>query len=230
MKIYSISDLHLSINSNKPMDIFGPVWDNYFDDIKADWINKVSNDDIVLMCGDLSWAMKLDKAIEDINLLNELPGKKIIIKGNHDYWWQSLSALRRALPENFYCLQNDAIKIGNYIFCGTRLWNFPSGKLNTAENVKIFEREKIRLDLTLSSAKRLQTNDEKIICLLHYPPVESTLLDNDITNLIEKYGVDTVVFGHIHNKSYLPLKFQKNGINYFLTSCDIVKNELILIK
>lgn len=230
MKIFSISDLHLSINSNKPMDIFGPVWDNYFDDIKLDWLEKVSEEDVVLLCGDLSWAMKLDKAVEDINLLNTLPGKKIIIKGNHDYWWQSLTALRKVLPENFYCLQNDAIKIGEYIFCGTRLWNFPTGKFNTPENVKIFEREKIRLDLTLNSAKKLQTNNEKIICMLHYPPVESSLSDNEITTILEKYNVDSVIFGHIHNKSYLPLTFKKDNINYFLTSCDIVENKLILIK
>ena len=127
MNIFSISDLHLSINSNKPMDIFGPVWDDNFSKIKQDWQSKVSNDDIVLLAGDLSWAMKLEDALEDIKLLDELNGKKIILKGNHDFWWQSITALRNALPKDFFAIQNDALKIENFVFCGTRGWNIPEG-------------------------------------------------------------------------------------------------------
>ena len=156
MEIYSISDLHLSINSNKPMDIFGPVWENSFEKITEDWLNKVKEDDIVLLCGDLSWAMKQDDALEDIKLLNNLPGKKIILKGNHDYWWQGITALRSVLPKNFFAIQNDALKIEDKIFCGTRGWVMPEGKQNTEENIKIYNREVERLKLSLS---QIQSND-----------------------------------------------------------------------
>ena len=122
MKIFSISDLHLDINNTKPMNIFGPVWENYLDKIVTDWNEKVSNEDIVILAGDYSWAMKLEEVAPDFEFLNKLKGTKIIIRGNHDYWWSSLSKVRALLPENVYALQNDAIKIGNYIFCGNRGW------------------------------------------------------------------------------------------------------------
>ena len=229
MEIYSISDLHLSINSNKPMDIFGPVWENYFDDIKTDWVSKVSSSDLVLLCGDLSWAMKLEEAKEDIKLLNELPGKKIIIKGNHDYWWQSLNLLRKSLPENFYCLQNDALKFENVVVCGTRGWVFPNGKYDTEENHKIFNRELIRLELSLKKAKDLQKENDVLVCMLHFPPVEANLQETAVTKLLEQYGVSYVLFGHVHGKRKFPNKFMINNVKYFLTSCDMVDNKLIKI-
>ena len=122
MKIFAISDLHLSVNNSKPMDIFGPVWDGYLDKIFSQWKNLVSSDDLVLMAGDLSWAMKLEEVVPDIDLLKNLPGKKIIIRGNHDYWWKSISSLRALLPTDFYAIQNDALKFDNVIVCGTRGW------------------------------------------------------------------------------------------------------------
>ncbi len=228
MKIFAISDLHLSINNPKPMDIFGPTWEGYLDKIFDDWKAKVSDDDIVLMAGDFSWAMKIEETKPDFALLAKLPGKKVIIRGNHDYWWNSISAVRKNLPENFYAIQNDAIKFGDYVICGTRLWTLPD-KQFTPENEKIYKRELIRLELTLQNAKKLQSEGNHLICMLHYPPYTFKEEDNEITNMLEKYGVEKVVYGHIHAYCKQNLVLQKNGVTYYLTSCDIVGNKLIEI-
>lgn len=228
MRIYAISDLHLSVNNPKPMDIFGPTWEGYLDKIFADWKAKVSDDDIVLLAGDFSWAMKLEETKADFDMLKDLPGKKIIIRGNHDYWWKSISAVRNVLPLGFYAIQNDALKFGNYIICGTRLWNLPDvNKSLSAEDDKIYKRELIRLEMTLQNAQKMKTGDEKIICMVHYPPYTFKEEDNEVTLLMEKYGVYKVVYGHIHAMCKQNLVLNKNGITYYLTSCDIVGNKLI---
>ena len=236
MNIYSISDLHLSLNNPKPMDIFGPVWNNYVDIIFEDWKNKVKEDDIVLIAGDISWAMKLEDAIADLKLIGNLPGKKIIIRGNHDYWWKSISSIRSVLPHNFFALQNDSMQIDNYIFCGTRGWQVPEVNFKTEEDKKIYKRELLRLELSLQNAKTKQLsnskngNNSKIICLIHYPPFNSNCDDSDFTKLFKKYEVNTVVYGHLHgNKSRKILKKNIDGIDYYLTSCDIVGNKLVKI-
>lgn len=226
MKVFAISDLHLSINNPKPMDIFGPVWDGYLDKIFSDWKEKVSEEDLVLLAGDFSWAMKIEETKEDFNLLKDLPGKKVIIRGNHDYWWKSISAVRAILPPNFYAVQNDALKFDNIIVCGTRGWMVPEKNvIMTPENKKIYDREVIRLELTLQSAEKLRKEGDKVICMIHYPPTNFARDDSDFTSLIEKYKVDYVVFGHIHGKKVVT-QFVKNNISYFLTSCDIVGNIL----
>lgn len=232
MKVYAISDLHLSINSNKPMNIFGPVWDGYLEKIEESWKEKgVTDDDIVLIAGDLSWAMKLNDAIADLEYISQMgKGKKVVIRGNHDYWWSSISALRGVLPYGMYALQNDAVKIGDYIICGTRGWTVPEVAHKTPEDEKIYKREVIRLELSLQDAKRLQTNNETIICMMHYPPFNSKLEDSDYTQLFEKYGISTVVYGHLHSyDKKQKLVVTKNGVTYYLTSCDLVNNQLIRI-
>lgn len=231
MRLFAISDLHLSVNNPKPMDIFGPTWDNYIEKIFADWKERVSDDDIVLMAGDFSWAMKLEETDKDFALLKNLPGKKVLIRGNHDYWWKSISAVRNVLPQNFYAIQNDALKLGEFIICGTRLWNLPDvNKPLSPEDDKIYKRELLRLEMTLQSAQKLKTNDEKIVCMLHYPPYTFKEEDNEVTALLEKYGVHAVVYGHIHAYCKQNLILNKNNINYYLTSCDIVENKLVEIE
>ena len=231
MKIFAISDLHLSINSNKPMNVFGPVWDGYLDKIADSW-KQVEDDDVVLIAGDHSWAMKLPDALPDLDYISNLgKGYKVIIKGNHDYWWSGISGLRKELPHKMYALQNDAVKIGEYIFCGTRGWTVPEQNHKTADDEKIYNREVIRLQLTLQDAKRLQTNNEKIIVLMHYPPFNSKLEDSDFTKLLEEYNVETVVYGHLHSyDKKQQLITHKNNVKYYLTSCDLIGNELIEIK
>lgn len=231
MKIYSISDLHLDINNTKPMDIFGPVWHDYLDKIVIDWRERVTDEDVVILAGDYSWAMKLEDVVPDFDFLRNLPGKKIIIRGNHDYWWSSVSRVREKLPPNTYALQNDAIKIGEYIFCGNRGWIIPEGKYDTAENRKIYARELIRLELSLQSAKKLQTADEKIVFITHYPPFNKNIEPSEYTRLIEQYGVSFVVFGHLHGYVNPKMYFNDiNGVKYYLTSCDALKNKLVEIR
>lgn len=231
MRVFAISDLHLSVNNPKPMDIFGPAWENYVDKIFADWKSKVGEEDIVLLAGDFSWAMKLEDSVADFEMLSNLPGKKVIIRGNHDYWWKSISAVRKILPPNFYAIQNDAIKFENVIICGTRLWNLPDDKKKfTEEDDKIYKRELIRLRMTLENAKVLQTSEcDKIVCMLHYPPYTNKEEDNEITAMMEEFGVTAVVYGHIHAYTKQNLLLEKNGVTYYLTSCDLVGNKLISI-
>ena len=236
MKVYSISDLHLSLNNPKPMNIFGPAWDNYVETIFADWKEKITDDDVVLIAGDISWAMKLDDAKVDLDLIGTLPGNKIIIRGNHDYWWKSISLIRSILPENFYALQNDCIQIGDYIFCGTRGWQVPEKNFSSQEDEKIYKREVIRLELSLSSAKKLQEKlkeegkSTKIICMIHYPPFNSKHEENDFTKLFDKFNIEKVVYGHLHGiKSRALNKIKINQTIYFLTSCDLVENQLVEI-
>ena len=126
MNVYAISDLHLSTNSDKPMDVFGQNWEGHFEKIKSDWLFKVKDDDIVLIAGDLSWAMKLDDGIADLKELASLPGKKVFIRGNHDFWWNGISKLRdRAPNDSFIFLQTDSVKIGNFVIVGSRGWSCP---------------------------------------------------------------------------------------------------------
>jgi len=230
LKVFSISDLHLSINSNKPMDIFGPVWENYLQDIEASWNSLVTDEDIVLIPGDISWAMYLEDAIADLKYISQFKGKKVLLRGNHDYWWKSISDLRAHLPENMYAIQNDAIKFGNVIICGSRGWVVPEISHKTPEDEKIYKREVIRLELSLKEAVNMREDGDTIICITHYPPFNSRHEDSDFTRLMEKYGVSKAVFGHLHSyDKRQSLTYHKNGIDYFLTSCDLVGNKLVEI-
>jgi len=230
MKVFAISDLHLSINNSKPMDIFGPVWEGYLDKIFAQWKENVSEEDVVLLAGDYSWAMKLEEVKPDLQLLKDLPGKKVIIRGNHDYWWKSISSLRAILPENFYAIQNDSLRFEGLVLCGTRGWKgVEKNTVLSAEDQKIFDREILRLEMTLSEACKKRQEGDKLICMMHYPPVGFARDDSPFSALIEKYNVDYVVYGHLHGYQNVTTQFVKNGIPYFLTSCDEVDNNLIHI-
>ncbi len=230
MKIYAISDLHLSINNPKPMNIFGPVWDNYLSQIESDWENKVKDDDVVLIPGDISWAMKLQSALPDLEYICNFNGNKVILKGNHDYWWSSISELRSHLNNNTYAIQNDAVKIGDFIIGGSRGWTPYDNGFESPEDEKIYKRELIRMELSLKAMKNLQQNGEKMIVMTHFPPFNFRLEDNDMTRLFEEYGVDAVVYGHLHKyDKNQKLFYQRNNVKYYLTSCDIVGNKLIEI-
>lgn len=231
MKIYAISDLHLSTNCDKPMDVFGGNWEAYTEKIIQNWKSKVKEDDLVLIAGDISWAMKLEDAIADLEWIDVLPGKKIIIKGNHEFWWKSISAVREVLPKSIMAIQNDSLKIGDFIICGTRGWSVPEeNKDFSPEDEKIYKREVERLKLTLKSAKVLQTNNEKIICMMHFPPFDGNGNDSEFISLFEEYGVSVVVFGHLHGYTNCKLKQIKNNITYYFTSCDHINNDPVEIE
>lgn len=230
MKIFGISDLHLSVNNPKPMDIFGPVWEGYLEKIFAEWNEKVGEEDIVLLAGDFSWAMKLEEAISDFDILKNLAGKKIIIRGNHDYWWKSISAVRAILPQNTFAIQNDAIRFDGVVVCGTRGWQvLEKDGERDEQDQKIFDREVLRLEMTLQAGKKLMQEGDKLICMMHYPPMNFSRSDSPFSQLIEKYGVDRVVYGHLHGYKNPNLHYEKNGVEYFLTSCDMTKNQLVEI-
>lgn len=231
MKIFAISDLHISTNTNKPMDVFGGNWVGYLEKIYADWESKVSDDDLVLIAGDISWAMSIDDAVKDISTFACLKGKKIIIKGNHDYWWSGIGKVRDSLPESVYALQNDSVKIGDVVICGSRGWTVPGAPDFTEQDMKLYNRETERLRLSLSSAKKLAENGEKIIAMIHYPPFNVRRESSAYTDVFEEFGVDSVIYGHLHGKDVRADKFLiKNGIKYYLTSCDLVDNKLTEIK
>lgn len=230
MKLFAVSDLHLGTNEEKPMDIFGSVWDNHWEKISADWDSKVSDEDVVLIAGDISWSMTLQGAADDLNKIAERKGIKIIIRGNHDYWWSSIGKVRSILPDNFYALQNDSVKIGNMVFAGTRGWTVPEGKDASPEDKKLYARETGRLELSLESADKIRTDNDILIGLIHYPPFNARFDNSNFTDLFKKYRADIVVYGHLHGDTSRTRKMlNRDGVAYYLTSCDQLNNSLLEI-
>ncbi|MEG0145978.1 MAG: metallophosphoesterase [Clostridia bacterium] len=218
MTIFAVSDLHLS-NGDKPMDVFGPQWVKHFEKIADSWRALVKPGDVVLLPGDLSWAMQLEEAIPHLQMVGELPGRKILIKGNHDYWWGAISRVRRALPTGMYAIQNDALALDGALFAGTRGWLLPSADA-AQDDVRIYERELLRLEMSLVAARKLD-RAAPLYCMLHYPPCTASQQDTGFTRLLETYQVNTVVYGHLHDQS-LKYAFSgvRAGIAYHCVSCD----------
>ncbi len=230
MKIYAISDLHLSGAADKPMDVFGAGWENHFEKIKSDWDKKVADDDIVLICGDVSWGTTLDEGLYDLRSLVGLKGRKIFIRGNHDFWWNGISRLRGAAPDDsFFFLQNDCVKLGNFIICGSRGWACPGSPDYTDHDEKLYLREAERFKLCFNQVAKMRGEGDRVIALIHYPPFSQKSPDTLFTKLFEENGVEKVVFGHIHGEAYFPFRTVKNGIEYVLSSCDKVGFSLQLI-
>lgn len=230
MAIYAISDLHLSFGSNKPMDVFGVNWENHTEKIKQDWLSKVKEDDLVLLPGDFSWAMYLEDTYEDFKFLNELPGKKILLKGNHDYWWNSLKKMREYLKQNNFnnidFLYNNSYEYNGYIIAGTRGWNYQE----TEENEKIIRRENIRLELSIQDGIKKYGEDKKIIVCMHYPPIQKNSENLGFINIMKKYKVDKCIYGHLHGKSHKEaIQGNVEEIELKLVSCDYTNFSLIKI-
>lgn len=227
MKVFAISDLHLSLNNPKPMDIFGGAWENYIDEIVESWNTLVSDEDIVIISGDISWAMNLSDAIDDLNFIGNLPGYKIILRGNHDYWWKSISSIRKVLPKKMFAIQNDCLRIDDVLICGSRGWTVPEGKNQSEDDKKIFDREVIRMELSLKEMSKMRKSGDKVFCMVHYPPFNSRFENTPFTDLFEKFEVDAVIYGHLHGRdSRAKLTLNKNGLDYYLTSCDKLNNVL----
>ena len=230
MKIFAISDLHLSINNPKPMDIFGHKWDNYVDKICGDWNAKVTDGDIVLIAGDISWAMALENAAPDLEFIGRLSGHKVILRGNHDYWWKSISAVRALLPPKMYAVQNDALRFDGAVICGSRGWTVPetAGVYPNEQDKKLYLREAERLKMSLQAAAKLKQDGDRLICMTHYPPFNLSLDDSDYTRLIAEYGAEACVYGHLHGyNTRKDCIIVKDNVKYILTSCDLTGNKLI---
>lgn len=220
MAVYAIGDLHLPGSDLKPMDVFGAHWENHFSRICEDWRARVNAQDVVLLPGDFSWAMTLDEAMCDIAAVGELPGRKVLVRGNHDFWWSSVTQVRAALPEGMYALQNDCVELDGRIYCGTRGWTIVGEDDGRAQDMKIYRREVLRLELTLKSAQRAAQGRE-IVALMHYPPFDERQQPSGFTELLEQYGVNCVVYGHLHGQSLRgAFSGMLRGVEYHQVSCD----------
>lgn len=231
MRLFAIGDLHLPGGQEKPMDVFGDHWEGHFERIAQDWQARVAEDDVVLIPGDTSWAMQLTDAVPDLQAIGELPGRKILIKGNHDYWWGGIGQVRRALPDGMMAIQHDAVDLGSVVVTGTRGWVWPTEEAPlTPEDERVFSRELIRLELALQSAVK-QAGERPILLMLHYPPLYQTDRDTPFTRMIEKYPVHTVVYGHLHGAGIRAgFTGAWNGVRYLLASCDSLDFTLAEVK
>lgn len=222
MNIFAIGDLHLPGGDTKPMDVFGPHWENHFERISEDWRARVAQEDVVLLPGDLSWAMQLEAALCDLRRIDELPGTKLILRGNHDYWWSSLTQLRARLPGGMRAIQNDACLVGDVVFCGTRGWTIPPASGAQEQDEKLYRREAMRLEMSLQAASRM-AGGRRIVAMMHYPPIlpENLRAGTAFTQLMSAYGVSRCVYGHLHGPS-VQRGFcgEYGGVRYDLVSCD----------
>ncbi len=221
MAIYIIGDLHLSFNSDKPMDVFGSHWAQHYQKIADDWRARVQPDDLVILAGDTSWALSLSEAAADLRWIEALPGKKLVLKGNHDYWWTTLKKMRAAV-QTIDFLQNNAFQHDGFAIVGTRGWDVPADLNGATTDAKIYQRECNRLKLSIAAA------DDKLekICVLHYPPFDERGRATPISDIIEQAGIKRVYFGHIHANYKAVKQGLVNGIDYRLISCDYLDFKL----
>jgi predicted phosphohydrolase len=233
MNIWAIADLHLSFGiPNKKMDIFGPAWTDHAQRLQAAWDASVLPEDLVLIPGDISWAMRFEDALPDLNWIHKRPGTKVLIRGNHDYWWSSLSKMRQQLPSSLHLVQNDCYTAGTISICGTRYWESPEYKFDSIINVTpgtmlpqepidegILHRELARLELSL---QKMPSTSEIKIAMTHFPPIGLALEPSRASQLFERYGIQLVVFGHLHSfRPNIPALFgTARGVRYVLASLD----------
>ncbi|MTI80962.1 MAG: phosphohydrolase [Firmicutes bacterium] len=241
MKFFAISDVHLSFSEqvdphnwekvieHKPMDQCASHWKEHYKMIYYNWHDMVNKKDTVLMPGDISWATKLHETDHDLNFLGLLPGNIVAVQGNHDYWWQSLSKVRKKVPSNMQVVQNDHVIVDNVAICGTRGWVCPNNGGGFSEHdEKIYNREVIRLENSLSSVKKPV---DEIIVMMHYMPTNEKHQRSHFIDVLEKYDVSTVIYGHLHSKAQrYRLPDNAWGINFHLVSADYVQFSPVLIK
>lgn len=229
MRIFAIGDLHLPGGQSKPMDVFGAHWEGHFEKIAADWRGRVADDDVVLLPGDLSWAMTLEEAEPDLQAICALPGRKLMLRGNHDYWWSSLTRVRALLPPGNYALQNDACLLDGVAFAGTRGWTVPPPGAGPSQDQKIYRREVMRLELSLRDAAA-RARGGPIVAMLHFPPFGEKKEDSDFTRLLQEYGVRHCVYGHLHGEGLRgAFSGERQGVCYHLASCDGLGFQLLEI-
>lgn len=233
MSIFVIADLHLSFETNKPMDIFGDNWENHDKKIAENWKNKVKENDLVVLPGDFSWAMSLEETYQDFKYLSQLPGKKLLLKGNHDYWWNTLKKMREYLQnnkfENIDFIQNNYYEFEDKIITGTRGWIIN----DKDDDKKVLRREKLRLEMELESITKQYGNRKEIIVFMHYPPYEKVneKIEYPFAEIFEKYNIQVCYYGHLHGlQAYGNIEdFTFNNVEYKLISADYLKFDLLKI-
>jgi predicted phosphohydrolase len=217
MSIYAISDLHLSLSGKKPMDVFGEIWTNHPERIAANWDSMVGPDDTVLLCGDHSWELRFDEAIQDLRWIAARPGRKVMIRGNHDYWWrrEATSRIQKQLPESIHLMHGHAIVVEGCGITGTRGWRIELEEDPDAGDERVMRRELMYLERGLSE---MPPDVEKKIVMLHYPPFNADLEPNEFADVLQAHHVDILVYGHIHTGYYL--EGDAHGVEYRLVSAD----------
>ena len=223
MAIFALADLHLSFGTDKPMDVFGAKWEDYTEKIYENWQSIVSNDDLVLIPGDVSWATYISDAYKDFKFINELKGRKVIIKGNHDYWWTTLKKMEEFLADNSFdtirILNNNAVAFEDAAICGTRGWSVQDN--NDEDDERIIDREKKRLILTLEEAIKLKK--KRLIVGIHYPPFDRHGEENGFLEIMRNYGVDICAYGHLHSYAHKnAVEGNLGGVELRLVSGDFV--------
>lgn len=226
VKIFAIADLHLGLNENidKPMDKFGPGWENHTARLKENWERTVTDDDIVLIPGDISWALRIEDAMADLEWIHKLPGTKIISKGNHDLWWSKITYLN-SLYDDMFFLQNTCYSVEgcDIVIAASRGWPYPGSDGYTDHDEKIYARELGRMKLGLDAAER-EAPGSRIIACLHYPPAGPSGSETGFTKLLEEHGVWKCVYGHLHGMPAFStgIKGKVRGVEYTLASLDYV--------
>ena len=230
MAVFVLSDLHLSTNAdtNKSMEVFGTKWQDYMNRIKNNWNRLVTKEDTVIVNGDISWAMSLEEAASDFTFLDELNGTKIISKGNHDFWWSTVSKLNVFFEQNKFntikLLHNNAHVAENFVICGSRGW-YNDDKITSmpknADYQKIVLREAARLKASLSEGEKLNGTLEKL-AFLHFPPVWGDFVCDEILTVLHEFNVKRCYFGHIHGLYEIPASFTHEGIKFIMTSADFL--------
>ena len=230
MAIYVIADLHLSFSQDKPMSIFGENWEGHSKKIKTNWISKVKPEDTVVLPGDFSWAMYLKDTYKDFQYLDSLPGKKLLLKGNHDYWWTTLTNMRNFLLENKFknidFIYNNSYLVENKILTGTRGWNL----LDTENSSKMIKRESIRLQLAIEDGIKKYGDDKEIIVFMHYPPISNTNKKSEFLKILKQYDIKRCYYGHLHGKSHQDaVEGIVDGIEFKLISADYLNFDVIKV-
>lgn len=233
MSIYTIGDLHLSFENPKPMNIFGDNWENHEEKIREDWMSKVKEEDTVIHPGDFSWAMHLKDTYKDFKYLCSLPGKKIMLKGNHEYWWTTITNMKNYLKENNFnnidFIHTNSIEVENKIICGTRGWSLHN--LDSDNSKKILAREELRLELGIKDAisKNVDGNKE-IIVFIHYPPIIKENLNTGFIKILKKYDIKRCYYAHLHGKSIEEaVEGNIDGIEFKLVSADALDFKVLKI-
>ena len=225
----------MSFSTDKPMDIFGYNWENHAEKIKNDWLSKVKETDTVILPGDFSWATYITEAYEDFKFLNELPGKKIMSKGNHDYWWTTVTSMKRYLKENEFnnidFLFNNSYLIEDKVIVGTRGWQ---NSYRVAEDYKILKRENDRLKLSIQDGIKNYGVDKEFIAFIHYPPFykeENIPEEIDFIKTLKEYGINRCFYAHLHGESHKDaIEGIVDGIEYKLVSSDFLEFKLLQIQ
>lgn len=230
MALYTLADLHLSCSVDKPMDKFGSRWTDHTAKIRRRWTALITDNDTVVVPGDISWGMNLEEAAEDFRFIEALPGKKLLGKGNHDFWWTSASKMKKFLADidvsSVEFLHNNAHTAGGFLISGSRGWFIEEKQQNmifSTDYDKLVNREVMRLELSLMEAEKLRTDrNEEILVFLHFPPVFGDFVCRPLIDIMKKYGVKRCFFGHIHGKYNLPRETVYDGITLSLISADFL--------